>query len=111
MLIWQGKGILAFPPAILFGAFATLTMEVTPLETRPSWGVGLMLGGVTAALLLWWFDRWLERRNPPRTVVDQQTGQQHILKRRDTFFFVPLRFFPYVYGAAAVGGAVLLVTS
>ncbi|MCC3764012.1 hypothetical protein K3N28_13145 [Glycomyces sp. TRM65418] len=111
MLIWQGKGLLAFIPALFFGIFATLTEAVTTLETTPSWGVGLILGGIAAAALIWWLDRLLERRNPPRTLVDQRTGQQVAVRRRDTFFFIPMRFFPYLYGAAAVGGVVLLATA
>ena len=111
MLIWQGKGILVILPAFLFGAFATLTEAMTSMETTPSWGVGLILGGLAGGALIWWFDRWLERRNPPRTLVDQQTGQQVAVKRRDSLFFIPMRFFPYLYGAASVGGVVLLVTA
>ncbi|GAB3655496.1 hypothetical protein [Glycomyces tarimensis] len=111
MLIWQGKGILALLPALLFGIFATLAEAVTPLETTPAWGVGLLLGGIAAAALIWWLDRWLERRNPPRTLVDQQSGQQVVFRRRDTFFFIPMRFFPYVYAAAAVGGIALFFTA
>lgn len=110
MLIWQGKGLLAILPVFLFGAFATLAQAVTPLDSGPAWGVGLVLGGIAAAAMLWWLDRWLEQRNPPRTLVDRKSGQEYVVKRRDTLFFVPLRFFPYVYGAAAIGGVFLAFT-
>ncbi|WP_199034066.1 hypothetical protein [Glycomyces salinus] len=111
MLIWQGKGILVLLPAILFAVFASLTEVVVSSNRDVATGGGLLLGGIAGGALIWWFDRWLERRNPPRTLVDQQTGQQVAVKRRDSLFFIPMRFFPYLYGAAAVGGIVLLVTA
>ena len=111
MLIWQGKGILVLVPAFLVGALFGLTEAVTPLEGPAAGGVGMLLGGIAGAALIWWFDRWLERRNPPRILVDQQTGQQVAYRRRDSFFFVPMRFFPYVYGALAIGGIVVTATA
>lgn len=111
MLIWQGKGLLVFPLALLFGLFATVTENLTSLETGQSWGIGLMAGGIAAAALIWQLDRWLERRNPPRTLVDQQTGRQVVVRRKDSLFFIPMRFFPYVYGAAAVGGVFVFFTA
>ncbi|THV42759.1 hypothetical protein [Glycomyces buryatensis] len=109
MLVWQGKGILVLPPAILFAVFSGLTETVTPLKGQAAGGPGLLLGGAAAAVLIWWFDRWLESRNPPRTLVDQQTGQQVVVRRRDTLFFIPMRFYPYVYAAVGIGGATLVL--
>ncbi|MCD0445116.1 hypothetical protein LO763_15980 [Glycomyces sp. A-F 0318] len=111
MLIWQGKGILALVPALLIGAMFGLTEAVTPLEGPAAGGVGMIVGGIAGAALLWWFDRWLERRNPPRTMVDQRTGRQMVLRRRDTLFFLPMRWFPYMYGALALGGIAVTATA
>lgn len=111
MLIWQGKGILVLFPAILFAIIAATLEDVASMETQPAFGVGLLVGGPLGGALIWWFDRWLERRNPPRTLVDQQTGQQVVHRRSDTLFFIPMRFFPHAYGAAAIGGIVMLISA
>jgi protein-S-isoprenylcysteine O-methyltransferase Ste14 len=111
MLIWQGKGILAVLPfLVLFLPTMIILDEGAGLEANIAVGTGFVLAGVLGAAGIWWFDRWLERRNPPRVLVDQQTGQQVVYKRRDTLFFIPLRFFPYAYGLLCVVGVVAFVT-
>ena len=39
----------------------------------------------------------LEKRNVPRTVIDKATGQEFVVRRGDSFFFILVRFLPYVW--------------
>lgn len=111
MLIWQGKGIVsALPFLLVFLPVLVILHEGAGMSSAVSAGLGLIGAGVVGAIGLWALDRWLEQRNPPRTLVDQRTGQQVVVKRRDTLFFIPMRFFPYAYGALAVAGVVGVLT-
>jgi hypothetical protein len=46
-------------------------------------------------------------RQPGRTMIDKATGEEVVLKNRHTLFFIPIRFWHYVY--LGLGVVVLFV--
>ena len=136
MIIWQRWGILAIltvPLAFLLGMAILRPLLFGPSpasgETTVSMGIGFLL----ASAALWAFVRFVVGRvidKPVQAIVQQQlqqpivdqqgreqwfqwvpahdprTGQPIYRHPRSTLFFVPLRFWPYIFGAI---GALALV--
>ena len=108
MIIWRGWGFLA--AVLLFGGLvaAQLTAEAIGGEgayQRNSLllgGLGLAAGGAVTFLLA----RWLEGRNPPRSLVDQATGEQVVVQRRDDLFFIPMKY----WGIVGIAGGLIVAT-
>lgn len=111
MLIWQGKGIIVMVPVIITGILVmTFEQTIGNGELNPTvYGLACLIGGIVGAVGLYFFDAWMEKRNPPQTLVDPNTGQQVQFKRNDKFFFIPIKFFPYLFALNAVFGVFLLL--
>lgn len=91
MIIWSGYGILVVPVflASLLGSMVVTSLitgsdEYGRLHNWPS-GIGLILGGIVC----WFLGRWLRDRGA-RALVDPKTGQQVIVRRGRSFFFIPM---------------------
>ncbi len=98
MLIWRGWGIL-----VVLAAFAGLL--VADFVTRAvmhdehyysAHPLPKLVGALLATAFAFGVAKLLEKRNTPRTVIDKATGQEILLRRGDSFFFIPVRFLPYV---------------
>lgn len=133
MIIWSRWGIVVFlfiGLGVLLG-FATATMFGLADADGAQFGVFIGVGFMLSAALLWLFVRFVvgvyidkvqpvvihERLAEPVVredgatvhhrvvnVVHPQTGEQIYTNPVSTFFFVPIRFWPYVLGA---GGLVI----
>lgn len=107
-IIWSGFGALV----MLIGG-ASLVIGVGLVQSLSgnapeSVGVGLALAAVLATVANYALARWLARRYAPRVVIDKATGQEVILRRRDSLFFVPVRYWTCVFAffaACTVAGA------
>jgi hypothetical protein len=55
-----------------------------------------------AAALVYGLHLFVERSNRPRVVVDKATGQEITLKSAHDFFFVPIKFWPYILAALGI---------
>lgn len=102
MLIWSGWGILValFAMAGLVGG--ALLDQADPMLK----GYGVPLGAVLAAALTFGLASWLGR-DAGRVLVDPATGQQVVLRRRDSLFFIPVRIWTYIFLGM---GAIMLTT-
>ncbi|GAA4910344.1 hypothetical protein LX16_2731 [Stackebrandtia albiflava] len=109
MLIWSGWGLAALLPLPLIAVFAG-TLDAVGVTGEPGIGVALALTGAVGAVWTRWFDGWREKRSPARQLVDPRTGQQVVVVRRDSLFWIPMRFLWVVYVLLAVGGLAVLVT-
>jgi len=77
-------------------------------NTPENVGLGLALAAILATSGNYALSRWLARRYAPKVYIDKATGQEIVLRRRDSLFFVPVRYWTYVYAFFAictVGGA------
>jgi hypothetical protein len=135
MIIWSRWGILVLlfvGLGVLLGfALAGITGLAAP--SGPINGVFIGLGFILSAGLLWVFTRFVvgthidkpqpavlyeklaepvrDENNALRThrvipVLHPETGQQIMTRPVSTFFFVPIRYWPYVLGAL---GAIIFV--
>lgn len=104
MLIWRGYGIMV---AILaFVGYTTAMMTArhfmgSPLPTTYRGAVELT-GMLLAAALVYGLHVAIERSTKPRIVVDKATGQEMKLIAKHDFFFIPVKFWPYILGALGV---------
>ena len=104
MIIWSGFGFLGVLIPIVTW-FATVFLCRTALGpvymTTHNWpsALGLLLGAACVWLVSFKLD------GPGRQLFDPATGQTVVLRRRNTLFWIPLK---YVAIIEAVGALVLL---
>jgi hypothetical protein len=109
MIIWRGWGILA--PVLIFGGLLAAQLVVDSIMGRGTYssnstlygGIGAIAGGVATYLV----GRWLERRNPPKRLVDPETGSDVVLKSHNDLFFIPMK----TWGLIGIAGGALFVLS
>ena len=105
MIIWSGWGFLGFLVPIVVTFLTTMLVETmygkgyAALHNWPI-GLGLLLSAGAVFLIS-------QRLNTPgRTLVDPNTGQAIVLRRRHTLFFIPLQ---WIAAVIAVAGLYFLV--
>jgi len=98
MIIWRGFGIfVGIAGFIGFILAELLTRSLTESDTYYQAHAAPRLGGaVLGAALAFGAVKILEIWEKPRTVIDQATGREIILRRGDSLFFIPVRFWPYI---------------
>ncbi len=135
MIIWSRWGILVFlfvGLGVLLG-FSLASITGLAVASGPINGVFVGIGLVLSAALLWVFNRFVvgtyidkprpavmyeklaepvrDENNAVQThrvipILHPETGQQVMTNPVSTFFFVPIRYWPFVLGAL---GLVILV--
>lgn len=102
MLIWSGWGILVVPVTLLVGGGVTVLLGALLNAAGLDRMVGLALaaGLLAAAAANWWVGRWLNGR-PGRVLLDPATGQQVVLRRRHSLFFIPAHWWAVPLAVAA----------
>jgi len=69
-----------------------------------------MFGGTFLASIATFITaKLLNRWNKPRVMIDKETGEELEVMRRDAFFGIPARYFPYV--VMLVGTIVAIASS
>ena len=107
MVVWSGLGILAAVFAALGAAAGIALVDSTGgLGYGLSEEVGFALGLIIAAVVNWFVGVRLNRR-PGRHMVDVDTGERIILRRRHRLFWVPMQY----WSVAMLVFAILAVTS
>ena len=109
MIIWRGWGFLA--AVFLFGGLLLAQLVVDSVAGRGTYsssstvygGIGVAIGGVVTYAVA----QWLERRNPPRRLVDPASNEEVVLESRNDLFFIPMRF----WGLIGIVGGVIMVLS
>ena len=102
MLIWQGLGFLV--PVILMAVTAAaqwLTDSWLGGGYYDGHGVPQLFATALAAALVTAIGLYLRGRGQ-RLVVDKQTGQDLVLRRRHTLFFIPMEFWGPILLAVGV---------
>lgn len=109
MLIWSGWGILVVPVTLLVGGSVTVLLgtllNAAGLDRMA--GLALVIGLLAAAGANWWVGQRLNGR-PGRVLLDPATGQQVVLRRRHSLFFIPVQWWAV---PLAVVAAITLVSS
>ena len=96
MIIWKGYGFAVVLFAILGLIIGGILSDM--LGTSGSWpfALGLFVGAGTNHFVATKLD------TDERTLVDPETGQTVVLKRGDSLFWVPMKYWTYVIGGLGV---------
>ena len=113
MIIWTGRGILIFLIfiAAFFAAIPLVVIEIDPvlkLSTDQGTNLAIALAAFLSAIATYPLDRFIMKQRDPQIVVDPKTGQQQLISRKDTLFWIETRYWPYLFLALA---AVMLVVT
>ena len=101
MIIWSGWGVLGL---LIPGVVAFLFTLAADAIYGPgysaihSWPLGL--GLLVSAALVYLLSERLAR--PGRTLIDPATGQAVVFRRRDSLFFIPLKYIAILIAVAAI---------
>lgn len=104
MIIWRGYGFL-------IAIFAIVALVLAIAGAEGVWGKPLpadkrqlaeLLGMLAAALATYGLHFALNRSSKPRVVVDKETGKEITLVARHDLFFIPVKFWPFVFGGLGV---------
>jgi hypothetical protein len=107
MIIWSGWGILVVLVAGIGMALGAAVAGALGLAKNPF--LTLALGLLLASLCTYGLTALLGRRKE-RVLLDPQTGEQVVLRYRDSLFFVPVRIWTWIFlvlGAIAAGAGLL----
>ena len=96
MIIWKGYGLLVAVYAIV--GFVIGVLFSNAIETDHTWPVALSLS--LAAAANYFTAKKLESKS--KTLIDPESGQQVILKRGDSLFFIPMMYWTYIIAGLAV---------
>jgi hypothetical protein len=105
ILVWRGWGLLCIliPGGLIVAAEAVAGERLFQQYTNLFWAVVLLI----SAGILWLVGQRLNR-TPGRVLVDPQTGEQVVLRKTHSFFFVRMEYWAIAF---AVCGAVVLVVT
>jgi hypothetical protein len=109
MIIWRGWGIVTV--VLLFGGLFMAQLLVNSVAGEGTYetnsqaygGIGVAVGGIATFLL----GQWLDRRNPPRRLVDQETGQQVVIEDKNDLFWIPMK----TWGLIGIAGGLIMFLS
>jgi hypothetical protein len=96
IIFYSGWGILTVP-AVCLGVLAggALGKYIPMPYTMPA---GMLVAAFFNAVFAYWADDPANQRE----VIDVKTGKKMILRRRASFFFIPIRYWTYIFVAAAI---------
>ena len=107
VLVWTGRGILIFFIFIVMAALS-LVFTITEIATRygltDSQGVNLTIAIAAAlsAIVTFPIGRLVMRQPREKTVADPRTGQAYIERTYDTFIWIDVTYWTYVFAVIAV---------
>lgn len=104
MVVWTGFGFLAgLIPVVVF-ALTALVMDRGNHTT-----VDAVIASLVSAGLVWWIGRKLNTA-PGRVLVDPQTNERLVLRRRHSMFWIPMEWWSIACLLVGAGVIVSLFT-
>ena len=102
MIIWTGLGFLV---ALVGLGCLFLTETITRVVFDESYyqvhGWPKLAGFLVAALFVYVIGLLLDRQSV-RVLIDKATGQEVVLKKMHSLFFIPVSYWPYIFVALGV---------
>ena len=107
VLTWTGRGILIFVIFIVMAALSLIftVMEVATrysLTTNQSVNLTFAIAAALSALATLPMGRLVMRQPRETTVTDPRTGQTYITQAYDTFIWVDVTYWTYIFAVIAV---------
>jgi hypothetical protein len=102
LLIWSGLGALIPLAMIISGILVNISVNSifgAHFYSSSHWTISLVL--LLSALASWMIDLRVKSQKG-RLLIDKETGKQILLKKKHSFFFIPVRFWPYIFVFGAV---------
>jgi hypothetical protein len=97
-MIWRGYGALligvVFASSLAANLIANLAGGAHYWDTH-GWPIAATFG--VDAIVLWLADIFLEKRQQPRTLIDEATGERFIVNRRHEFLFLRIRWWAFIF--------------
>ncbi len=110
-IIWRGWGILVLPLSAVSavpGILVILGLKALGVSTDLAMGPGMLVASVCCGLAIWFTAKALSS-GPQRRLVDADSGRQYVLKRdAGSLFFIPMRFWAFIFGVPGVLFSLLL---
>ncbi|PHR59146.1 MAG: hypothetical protein COA43_09855 [Robiginitomaculum sp.] len=103
MIVWSGFGWVV--PIIAFACVLLGNTIIGETWSENTWGQAIAL--LVAAVLTFAFDRFFLAKRADKTLMNKETGEDVIIRKNDSLFFIPVRFWPIVLVAIAVAIKVL----
>ncbi|MEZ5856191.1 MAG: hypothetical protein R3D67_16110 [Hyphomicrobiaceae bacterium] len=103
MIIWRGWGLIVL--VITFGCSLIAQLLTDQLLGSAYWNAHAWPFGVAmivAGGVVWLFSQVLGR-GPPRTLVDEQTGERVVVLPRHDLFFVPIKWWAVLLPGIGIG--------
>ncbi len=98
MIFWQGYGFLAFAMPILAFIVCSLIGDVSASDSS-DWFFFVPL--LISSLACWFIGRSFHK-NKGKILIDPDTGEEVLLKKSHTFWFIKLEYWGIIYGVASL---------
>ena len=95
MIVWTGAGGLVFVIAVVAAGIGAVLGG-----THPAAGGGL--GLIAGSVAIWFLGKRLNGPGSTRVLIDQKTGEQVVLRRKHTMFWIPMEYWAVFLGLLAV---------
>jgi hypothetical protein len=97
MIIWSGYGFLvpisAFAFFLILETFSEkITNDAEYYQNNPL----IMYVGLILTAIICYFVGAYFNKNEGRRLIDKETGEEVIFKKRHTFFFIPIKYWAYI---------------
>lgn len=100
LFIWRGKGYMV--PVVVFGTLVVTIAATSELGLEGPIEASLAITKLVSAILIWKLHVYLTNRQPTLSIVDDETGESAPLVVKHDFYWIPLRYWSFVLGAASV---------
>ena len=96
MIFWSGFGYL-----VPIAAIAALVLGQVLAES--AWGpTAQSMSLFVAGIEIWLIEKYFISKRKEENLVNVDTGEQKILRKNDSFMFIPFRFWPSILGIGAI---------
>jgi hypothetical protein len=110
LVIWRGFGFLIVLAAAIGVALAvavSFAFQSVGIKVPDGYLIAMM--GICVTAVCYGTTVLLERTDKGRAVIDKNTGQELLLRRRDSLFFMPVRWWTYAAGLLTIFWFILAV--
>ena len=102
MIVWQGFGFVGIIlPVLMYVVTVKLFQALFGIAYTDTHAWPGAVGTLIGAGLVYWLSVALDK--PGRTLIDPQTGQTVILRKRHTLFWIPLQYIAAIAAVVALG--------
>ena len=99
MIVWLGFGFLIFIAAIGFSVAVQGIVDAIygagyySDHHKMFFPLAMVLAAACVYLL---YEEWLKKKEAPRELIDEKTGDKVTLHRQSSLFFIPFRYWTYI---------------